>query len=58
MTATTRGCCLTTYLQLGGSALDEAADDLLHPLWVPHVDRGLLELRHLDGDTADARFSQ
>lgn len=35
------------YLQFGGSSFDEITDDLLHPLGVPHVDRRLLELRHL-----------
>lgn len=40
------------YLKFGGSTFDEATDDLLHPLGVLHVDRGLLKLRHLqDNDT-------
>lgn len=39
------------YLQFGGSSFDEATDDLLHPLRVPHVDRRFLKLRHLHGDT-------
>lgn len=39
------------YLQFGGSSFDEATDDLLHPLGVPHVDRCFLKLRHLHGDT-------
>lgn len=39
------------YLQFGSSSFDEATDDLLHPLGVPHVDRRLLELRHLEGDS-------
>lgn len=39
------------YLQFGGSSFDEATDDLLHPLGVPHVDRRFLKLRHLHGDT-------
>lgn len=43
----TSGCQSFTHLKFGGSTLDEAADDLLHPLGVPHVDRLLLELRHL-----------
>lgn len=62
ITATNRGRCFTDclrgrpqdsmfYLQFGGSSFDEATDDLLHPLGVPHVNRRFLKLRHLHGDT-------
>lgn len=36
------------YLQFRSSAFDEATDDLLHPLGVPHVDGALVKLGHLE----------